>query len=164
MGTVGSVVGSILGNGIGTTYSFKDLTGVITNTQFGFTILLSGGNVGFGELTITMTTERTTHDVAADGTVMPSYLAGDNGAVAISVQQTSGLHHQLLSLYNLCVLAANNDDVSAWASTVISFRTILDGSIHVLTGVSFGKIPDKPYHASGQKITWNLMAANVQNL
>jgi hypothetical protein len=162
MSTIGSVISNVLG--VGTTYSFKDLTGVITNTAFGVTILLSGGNVGFGELTITMSTARTAHDVAADGTVMPSYLAGDNGTVAINVQQTSGLHHQLLGLYNLCVQAANSDDVSAWASTLISFRTILDGSVHVLTGCSFEKIPDKPYHASGQRVTWNLMAANIVNM
>jgi hypothetical protein len=149
---------------VGVTYSFKDLTGVITNSVFGASILLSGGNVGFGELTITMTTERTAQDVAADGTVMPSYLAGDNGTVAINVQQTSGLHHDLLDLYNQCVTAANNDDVSGWASTNMSFRTILDGSIHVLSGVSFGKIPDKPYHAAGQRIVWNLMAANIVNM
>jgi hypothetical protein len=162
MGSIASAISGLVG--IGVTYSFKDLTGVIVNAATGVTIVLSGGNVGFGELTITMTTARTAQDVAADGTVMPSYLAGDNGTVAINVQQTSGLHHQLLDLYNLLVLAANNDDVSGWASTQMSFRTILDGSIHVLTGVSFEKIPDKPYHASGQRITWNLMAANIQNM
>ena len=146
------------------TYSFKDLTGVLTNPTFGVTIPLTGGNVGFGSMTITMTTERTVHDVASDGSVMGSYIAGDNGAVDLEIQQTSTLHHQLLALYNLCVTAANNEDVSGWLSTNISFRTILDGSVHVLSGVSFGKIPDKPYQASGQKVRWALMAANVVNL
>ena len=150
--------------GIGVTYSFKDLTGVLTNPTFGVTIPLTGGNVGFGSMTITMTTERTVHDVAADGTVMGSYIAGDNGAVDLEIQQTSTLHHQLLALYNLCVTAANNEDVSGWLSTNISFRTILDGSVHVLSGVSFGKIPDKPYQAAGQKVRWALLAANVVNL
>jgi hypothetical protein len=149
--------------GLGVTYSFKDLVGALTNAVFGVSFPLSGGNVGFGAMTITMSTERTTHDVAADGTVMLSYIAGDNGDVAIEVQQTSPLHHALLSLYNQCVTAANNDDVSGWGSTSISFRTLLDGSTHLATGVSFGKIPDKPYQAQGQKITWRLMAANIIN-
>ena len=149
--------------GVGVTYSFKDLVGVLVNPVFGVSIPLTGGNMGFGQLTITMTTERTTQDVAADGTVMPSYVAGDNGAADLEVQQTSTLHHELLDLYNLCVLAANADDVSGWAATIISFRTILDGANHVLTGVSFAKIPDKPYQASGQKVRWALMAANVVN-
>jgi Bacteriophage KPP10, Structural protein ORF10 len=149
---------------LGTTYSFKDLVGALTNPIFGVAFPLSGGNLGFGALTITMATERTTHDVAADGTVMPSYVAGDNGDVAVEVQQTSPLHHLLLSLYNQCVTAANNDDVSGWASTTIAFRTLLDGSTHIASGISFAKIPDKPYQASGQKITWRLMAANIINM
>lgn len=150
--------------GQGTTYSFKSLTGVLTNPVFGVTIPLTGGNIGAGSFTIRMSTTRTTHDVAADGTVMPSYVAGDNGEVDINVQETSVLHKALLSLYNLCVLAANNDDVTGWAATAISFALLIDGSTHVLTGCSFDKIPDKPYEAAGQRITWKLMAANIVNL
>lgn len=148
---------------IATVYSFKDLTGSLTNPTFGVAFLLQGGNIGIGQITIVMNTERTTHDVAADGTVMPSYVAGDNGELNIEMQQTSQLHHELLSLYNLCVSAANGGDVSGWASTALSIRTILDGSTHTCNGVSFAKIPDKPYQAQGQKITWRLMAANVIN-
>jgi hypothetical protein len=150
--------------GQGRTYSFKSLTGVITNPVFAITIPLTGGNIGVGSINIRMTTTRTTHDVAADGTVMPSYIAGDNGEVDIVVQETSYIHKALLSLYNLAVLAANNDDVSGWAATAISFTFLIDGSIHTLTGVSFEKIPDKPYEANGQKITWKLLAANIINL
>ncbi len=149
---------------VGTTYSFRDLTGVLTNGAFGITIPLSGGNQGFAQMTITMATERTTHDTAADGTVMPSYVAGDSGTIDLEIQQTAPLHHQLLALYNLAVAAANADDVSGWASTVITFRTILDGAVHVLSGVSFAKVPDKPYQASGQRVRWALMAANVVNM
>lgn len=148
---------------LGRTYSFKSLTGVLTNPVFGVSILLTGGNIGLGSITIRMNTVRTTHDVAADGTVMPSYIAGDNGEADIMVQETSAIHQQLLSLYNLCVLAANNDDVSGWAATTISFTFLIDGSVHVLTGVSFDKIPDKPYEAQGQKMTWKLLAANIVN-
>lgn len=149
---------------VGRTYSFKDLVGAITNGIFGISYSVTGGNVGVGAVTITMATERTTHDTAADGVVMPSYVAGDSGEVSIEVQQTSNLHHQLLDLYNLCVTAAEAGDVSSWAATVISFRTVFDGSTHICNGVSFGKIPDKPYQAQGQKITWRLMAANIIQL
>jgi Protein of unknown function (DUF3277) len=148
----------------GKTYSFKSLTGVLTNPVFAVVIPLTGGNIGVGSITIRMTTTRTTHDVAADGTVMPSYIAGDNGEVDLVVQETSAIHQALLALYNLCVLAANNDDVSGWAATAISFTFLIDGSVHTLTGVSFEKVPDKPYEANGQKMTWKLMAANIYNL
>ena len=149
--------------GQGKTYSFKSLTGVLTNDVFGVSIPLTGGNIGVGSFTIRMTTGRTAHDVGADGTVMPSYIAGDNGEVDIQVQETSSVHSALLALYNQCVLAANNDDVSGWAATAISFTLLIDGSTHTLTGVSFDKIPDKPYEAAGQKMTWKLMAANIVN-
>jgi hypothetical protein len=149
---------------VGVTYSFKDLVGALTNSVFGVSLPLTGGNVGLGQITITMATERTVHQVAADGTVMPTYVPGNNGSVAIEVQQTSSLHHALLNLYNLAVLAADGDDVSGWASTSVSFRTLLDGSTHLCDGVSFSKVPDKPYHASGANVTWTLMAANIINL
>ncbi len=149
--------------GQGATYSFKALTGVLQNPVFGVTVPLTGGNIGAGAFHIRMLQERTAHDTAADGTIMVSYEAGDNGEIDIEVQESSILHQQLLALYNLAVLAANNDDVSGWAATTISFRLLTDGSLHILSGVSFKKIPDKPYQAAGQKITWGLMAANVIN-
>ena len=31
-----------------------------------------------------------------------------------------------------------------------------------LTGVSPQKLPDKPYQAQAQLVTWNLMAADIQ--
>jgi hypothetical protein len=146
--------------GVGTTYSFKDVVGVISNPTFGITFPLTGGNIGVGTITVTMAQERTVHDVAADGTVMPSYIAGDNGHCTIECQQTSIMHKLLLNLYNIAVAAANASDVSGWAATRISLKTILDGSSHNMTGVSFAKIPDKSYQAQGQKVTWSLLVAN----
>ena len=145
-----------------TTYSFKDIKCVCSGPGGGF--IIGGGNVGAGSITITMSEDRTVQDVAADGTVMPSYVAGDNGSVAIEVQQTSSLHHALLAMYNALKLLADAGEVASWASTTISFITLLDGSSHVLTGVSFQRIPAKAYAAHGAKITWNLMACNIVNL
>jgi hypothetical protein len=111
-----------------------------------------------------MGTERTVHDVAADGAVMPSYVAGDNGDVVIEVQQTSALHHALLGMYNVLKSLADAGEVATWAASFITFRTLLDGSTHRLTGVSFQRIPAKAYAAHGAKVTWNLMACNIVNL
>lgn len=146
---------------IGTTYSFKDLVGSITNGVVGQTILLTGGNIGVGSITIAMTTARTVMEVAADGTVMGSYVAGDNGTITIVCQQTSLMHKQLLTLYNLLKTAADNFDVSGWLANIVSLQTLLDGSTHKATGVGFMKIPDKPYEAQGKNVTWELPAANI---
>lgn len=150
-------------NPVQTTYSFEDLAGAITNPLLPAPIIIAGGNIGIGQITIRMTTQRTEHELAADGTVMPSYIPGDNAEITVEVQQTSDLHHELLSLYTLLTTAAQAGDISNWVSTNISLRTILDGSVHVMSGVSFQKIPDKPYAARGAHVTWVLMAASCIN-
>lgn len=146
-----------------TTYAFKDLVGVLSNPLFPAPVPIAGGNIGIGQITIRMLTQRTEHDVAADGVVMPSYVSGANAEVTVEMQQTSGLHHTFLDLYNLLETAAQLGDVSQWASTSLSLRTILDGSGHILSGVSFQKVADKPYTARGGKVTWVLMAADAVN-
>lgn len=156
-------MGTFLPSPVQTTYSFKDLTGVLSNPLLGSPFQITGGNIGNGQITIRMTVNKTEHDVAADGVVMPSFVAGENGEVTVEVQQTSALHHALLSLYDMLDTAAVGGDVSNWASTTMSFRTILDGSTHTLSGVSFQKVPDKPYAAKGSNVTWILMAANIVN-
>lgn len=140
-----------------TTYSFLDLSGAITHALVGSYIFTGEG---VGSVTITMSTEKTSHDVAADGVVMISKVAGNNGQVAINCQQTSEVHKWLLKWYNL-ILAA---DTGQWAGTAMTLRNTNDGSSHYLTGVSPSKIPDKPYQAQGQRITWTLMAGEIINL
>lgn len=144
-----------------TTYSFKDSSGAFTHPTAG--AFPFAGQIGMNQLHVAMTTEKTTHDLAADGTVMPSFISGDNGSVAIEVQQTSLLHQFLLAWYNLIKTAADNGDVSQWATAAIVIRNSVDGSMHVCTGVSPSKIPDKVYAAQGQKLTWTLMCASVQS-
>lgn len=146
-----------------TTYSFKDLTGVLTNPLLGAPLQLVGGNIGLGTLTIRMLTQRTEFETGTDGVVLPSYVAGDSAEITIEVQQTSALHHALLDLWNLLTTAASGGDVSNSFSTFIRLRTILDGSVHTLSGVGFQKTPDKPYAAKGQNVTWTLMAASAVN-
>src|ERR1700730_13516338 len=136
-----------------TTYSFKDLTGAFVHPLVG-SFILGGGDIGLGQISISMTTDRTVQDVAADGSVMGSYIAGDNGTVAIETQQTSALHAFLLNWFNLCKTAADLGDVFNWAAASISIRNMVDGSTHTMIGVSPGEVSDKVYEDQGQKITW----------
>jgi hypothetical protein len=144
------------------TYSFKDTSGSLTNPVL-LSPIVFAGEIGMGQFTITMHTERTTLDTAADGTVMPSYIAGDSGDVTIEIQQTSQLHQELLSLYNLLKIAADSGNVSSWAASQLTLRNLVDGSQHILSGVSFSKIPPKTYASQGGKINWQLMACDIQN-
>jgi Protein of unknown function (DUF3277) len=154
---------SILPGPIATTYSFRDLVGVLNSPLLDTPLQIVGGNIGDGTITIRMLTTRTEHDVAADGVVMVSYVPGANAEVTIEMLQTSYLHHALLALYNEITTNADAGDISNWASAVLTFRTTVDGSYHQLSGLSFQKIADKPYAAKGQMVTWTLMsAATVQ--
>jgi Protein of unknown function (DUF3277) len=143
-------------------YSFKDVTGAFAHPLAGtFTFY---GQIGMGQFVVSMDTEKTSHQIAADGTVMVSAIAGDNGRVTIEVQQTSLLHSFLLTWYNLVVTAFNNSDTSNFASAALTIRSVTDNSSHILTGVSPSKIPDKTYAAQGQTVTWTLMAAEVKSI
>ena len=146
---------------VGITYSFKDLVGSLNSPFLSGPLTLVGGYIGNGEISIRMTTQRTEHETGTDGTVMPSYVAGDAGEITIAMQQTSRLHHALLNLFNQAITAANIGNIAGWASMNISLRSVFDGAGHNLYGCSFQKIPDKPYAARGQNVTWVLMAANV---
>ena len=115
---------------------------------------------GTGQVTVTMDTERTAHNVAADGTVMVSKIAGHNGKIQIQCQQTSNVHKWLLAAENALYIA----DTDAWAEMSASLRNASDGTSHIITGMSFGKVPDKVYQAEGQMVTWTLWAANIQNI
>ena len=144
------------------TYSFKDSSGSFTHPLAG--AFPFAGQIGMNQLQVAMTTEKTTHDVASDGTVMISAIAGDNGTVSIEVQQTSLLHAFLLAWYNIVKTALDADDVSDWATAAVTIRNSVDQSNHVCTGVSPSKIPDKVYTAQGQKITWHLMCGDIQSI
>lgn len=146
-----------------TTYSFKDLVGAIASALAG-TFVLAGAAIGNGQMVVAMATTRSEQDTAADGAVMVTYVAGNSGSLAIECQQTSALHKFLLAANNLHQTAADNDDITNWASSTVQLRNIVDGSQHILTGVSFAKTPDKTYAVRGGMVTWTLMAANIVNL
>lgn len=140
-----------------TTYSFTDLAGSISHPTFGSYIF---DGTGVGSVTVTKSTDRTTHDIAADGSVMVSKIAGNNGAVSIEVQQTSSIHKWLLAWFN----ALWQLPTSEWASTSIMLRNTATGTRHICSGISPQKEPDTPYQAQGQRVTWTLLCAEITNL
>lgn len=144
-----------------TVYSFKDTSGAFSHPLAGnFSFF---GQIGLGRFTVSMATERTAHATASDGTVMVSAIAGDSGAVAVEVQQTSALHQFLLAWLNQCLTAMAGGDVSNFATAALSLRNITTNTYHTLQGISPGKMPDMPYTAQGESVVWTLMAADVQN-
>lgn len=139
------------------TYSFGD---VVASLNFAGIIPIVITGQGTGSIDTSMSGEKTVHDVAADGSVMVSKILGNNGTIALSLQQTSSAHKLLLLWYNYILNAPSNE----WANNTITIRNNVLGETIVATGVSPQKLPDKPYQAQGQKVTWNLMAAEIIQL
>lgn len=136
------------------TYSFEDVTVSFSHPSVG---TASSTGAGLGTIAITKASDDTAHDVAADGTVMISKIAGKNGTIAINMQQTSDLNKWLLKWYNYVKQAATSEFASM--NLTINSKNLNDST--VCTGVSPQKIADRPYQSQGQHVTWNLMCAEI---
>ncbi|BDR73331.1 hypothetical protein K144316041_20390 [Clostridium tetani] len=136
------------------TYSFEDVTCSFQHQGVG---AASSTGAGLGSISIAMANDKTAHDVAADGIVMISKMAGKNGTISITMQQVSELHKYLLRWYNYIDIA----NTSEFAKMVVSIKSNNLGDTTTCTGVSPQKLADRPYQAQGQQVTWNLMAAEI---
>jgi hypothetical protein len=139
-----------------TTYSFLDLAGSIHHPVVG-DYLFTGE--GVGSVSVSKVTDRSSHDVASDGSIMVSKIAGNNGTVTIEAQQTSPLQKWLQDWFNQLVALPTSE----WATTSILLKNTSTGGSHLCTGVSPQKEGDVPYQAQGSRVTWTLMCADIQN-
>ncbi len=136
------------------TYSFSDLVGVINGLTGSFPFT----GVGVGDIQVEMTTDKTVHTIANDGSVCISLIPGNNGLITINCLQNSLLDKFLVSLYNACHVGG----AEVWASTSIYFREIIGGRSVTAMGVSFQKRAGLPYQQQAQMRSWPLMAADIQ--
>ena len=136
------------------TYSFTDLTVTFEHPALGQ--LVCQGE-GLGQITFTMAEDTSAHDLAADGSVMTSKVAAPNGTVAIEVQQTSYVHAWFTRLNNYLRTAPARE----WAK--ISMLAV-SPSMHIThegTNMSIQKRANQNYQQQGQRITWNLLAGDL---
>lgn len=139
------------------TYSFSDITATLSHPSYG-SYSLAGE--GIGDMTISKATDRTAQDVASDGHVMISKIAGNNGSVAINAQQTSGLHNWLQGLFNYLVAAPTNE----WAQISMTVIAPKMKKTYYCNGGAFVKEPDEPLQAQGQRVSWTILFADLQRL
>ena len=136
-------------------YSFTDCSLILSHPSLGM-LTLTGK--GLGSVSINMTGDRTTMDVAADGRVMTSKIKDRRATAAVQIQQTSEANKDLLKWYNYLESAP----ASEWAQASGVFNSPQTGEQFVLNEVAFQKLPDRSYQAQGQMQTWNLMIADCQ--
>lgn len=139
------------------TYSFTDIDFNISHPGYG---QYSLNGEGAGDVTVGKATERSVHNVAADGSIMTSKIAGNNGNVAINAQQTSSLHNWLQGLFNYLWDA----DTSQWAQISIMIRAPKMKKTIICSNGCFVKEPDEQFQAQGQNVPWNLLFGDIQRL
>lgn len=137
-----------------TTYSFQDISCVISHPAVGQHVVTGSGAK---TIALSRTNDMSSHDLAADGSVMVSKMASPNGTVTITAQQTSDLHDYLVKLSNYVKTAPSGE----FASATIVIRSAEMKRQHTCKGVSIQKQPDQTYEASGGTIAWALMAAGI---
>jgi len=138
------------------TYSFLDC---ILNMTFATGNMTITGK-GIGTLTVAMAQDRSVIETASDGNPMVSKIAGNNGSLTITVQQTSDAHKFLLGMYNALIISPP----ALWAQGVALLRCTSDSTSHSFTGVCFQKLGDKAYDKQGQMVTWVLLCADIQSV
>lgn len=137
-----------------TTYSFQDISMVISHPSVG---QFSANGDGLGSLSISMSTDRTVHDVSADGSVMASKVNGRNGTIAITTQQTTNVNKWLSKCFNYLDAASSTE----WSNITISITSKAMGDTITCYRTAFQKLADRPYQAQGQEVTWNLMSQDI---
>ena len=138
-------------------YSFNDVSCSFSHPNVGSK---STTGAGTGSIATSQATAKTIHEVAADGRVLISKVAGDNGTIVVSIQQTSEIHQWLLkNWYNY--INGSNASTADWAAMVVTINDKNSNLVITATGVSPEKVADIPYQAQGQMVSWNLMAAEI---
>ena len=138
-----------------TTYGFKDLSVTMAHPAMG-QIEIYG--TGAKSITFAMANDVSSHDVAADGSVMTSKIEAQNGTVTIVVQQTSEAHKWFTKLHNYL----NAGHLSEWAEISL----IATGShmrvTHEGSKMSIQKRPEAPYQSQGGEMSWAFLVSELK--
>ncbi len=136
------------------TYSFSDTVLTLSHPSLG---QLSTNGMGMGNINISMRTDRSQIDVAADGTPVVSKIKDQTGTMSLSVQQISDLHTSLKRWFNYL----ENADASEWALIKAVLTSKQTGEQDVMTGGSITKHADKTFEQTAGNVTWSFLFANI---
>jgi hypothetical protein len=137
-----------------TTYAFEDLAVVFSHPSKGSLTLTGAGIVS---ATVSRSTDVTSHDLAADGSVMASKIQARNGTITLVLQQTSAGANWLRRLNQYLEVAPSSE----WTQGVCSISSkVMDVDI-TCTGVSPQKTPDAAYQAAGQQVSFVYMCQTI---
>ncbi len=137
------------------TYSFEELTAVMTHPAMG-SLTLTGA--GLGTITFSRANDVSAQDLASDGSVMTSKIQARNGLVTIVLQQSSDGARWLRKLNQYLETAP----ASEWTQATCIGTMRATGARHTCIGLSPQKTPDGNYAAAGQQDSFAYMAQQIK--
>ncbi len=130
------------------TYSFMDVTASFTGPTGVIDLGYGSANSEEG-VTVTMTENKNTMTIGADGEVMHSLHAGKSGSVTVTLLKTSPVNKKLSLAYN-----AQSQSSATWGNNVIVIRNTASGDITTARSVAFQKQPDNNNAKDGGTVAW----------
>lgn len=130
------------------TYSFIDVTASIAGPGGAF-------NLGYGEaaaeegIVTTMTGDKNTMTIGADGEGMHSLHADKSGTVTLRYLKTAPINAKLMALYDAQSLSS-----SLWGQNLITIRNTASGDTTTARSCAFKKKPDLRYAKDGDIVEW----------
>jgi hypothetical protein len=130
------------------TYSFMDVTASFTGPTGVIDLGYGSANSEEG-VTVTMTENKNTMTIGADGEVMHSLHAGKSGSITVTLLKTSPVNKKLSLAYN-----AQSQSSATWGNNVIVIRNTASGDITTARSVAFQKQPDHNNAKDGGTVAW----------
>jgi hypothetical protein len=143
-------------SGIYKVYSFADVTFSLSHPLLG---MAQVDGSGIGTITLTNDGERSTKQLAADGSVLISKIRDRTGTMTLDFLQTSPLHNQLIDWF----ISLENNPAADWGRMTGVIKSIATNEETKLTGVCFVRIANKAYAAQGQNVQWSFLVADVDH-
>ncbi|MQB09522.1 DUF3277 family protein [Agrobacterium sp. ICMP 6402] len=140
------------------TYSFLDVTASIAGPGGNFSLGNGSGNSEEG-ITVTMTEDKNTMTIGADGSAMHSLHAGKSGSVSVRLLKTSPVNKQLMTLYNYQTTSS-----ALHGRNTITIRDTARGDSITAAICAFAKAPDLTYAKDGNTVEWSWQAGKIDQI
>lgn len=140
-------------------YSYKAIQLSFSHPIVGSFIL--NGEQAAGGITIAPQIDPTVQEVTPDGSTITNFIPGDNALLTVQVQQVSEWNDFLIAWKNYCVTAAKAGDLSNYATANALVVDTYSGRSHTMQGIAPSKIPDTPYGAQSQMVSWVLKVSSL---
>ncbi len=140
------------------TYSFIDVSASLTGPTGVIDLGYGSANSEEG-IVVTMTENKNTMTVGADGEVMHSLHAGKSGTITVTLLKTSPVNKKLSLAYN-----AQSQSSATWGNNVIVIRNTASGDISTARSCAFQKQPDFNNAKEGGTVAWVFDCGKIDQL